>query len=330
VPEFPELAALRKMGSDDSILHLNSDQLLVLKSGDEEHKLLFPPQRAGRQTGRSRAPEPGGTPDLERVVSHCQQQLTEAALVLLAELQSRLASSKLLEAFIVLSPEYWWQPGVPTTADFKAKLATLVEAYGRAAEILQPGMDQATVMQPLIDKAELEVQSGFFYEQARSVAVQLNLKLKQEAADRQRKQQPPGTAPQVTVDNYHDWEVSSTQSDDEEPLLPVSYFTTDGDMRPPLSRFWAAMCSTSSMAGRMSQFATLARILITIVPGSVEEERLFSAMNFLKHRLRSRLTTGLVPAMRVFTDRRYTLAEFPVEAVTEMWLNGMGKRRRMV
>jgi hypothetical protein len=50
------------------------------------------------------------------------------------------------------------------------------------------------------------------------------------------------------------------------------------------------------LAGHVLQFATLARILTTIVPGSVEEERLFSAMNFLKHRLHSRLTTGLVPA----------------------------------
>jgi hypothetical protein len=236
-----------------------------------------------------------------------------------------MASSSLLDAFSILSPEYWWGPGGPTLADFKQKLTVLTDTYGKAVSC--GGQDYP----PLVSSSETGVQAGYYFQYARTISIELSHKLKQEAADRERaKAGQPARASAVTADNYHEWEVSSTQSDDDEPELPTSYFTTDGDMRPTLSRFWAAMCSSPIMEGHVSEFAALARILITLVPGSVEEERLFSAMNFLKHKLRSRLTTGLVPAVRVFTDRRYKLSAFPIKEATNKWLYGMDVDRRNV
>jgi hypothetical protein len=56
------------------------------------------------------------------------------------------------------------------------------------------------------------------------------------------------------------------------------------------------------------------------VPGSVEIKRSFSALNFIKHRLRNRLTTGLVPALRVFlSGKAYSFSTFPFEEVKQKW-----------
>jgi hypothetical protein len=55
-----------------------------------------------------------------------------------------------------------------------------------------------------------------------------------------------------------------------------------------------------------------------MVPCSVEDERVFSAMNFIKSRLRNRLTVHLSEAVRLFRCNR-TLRDFDFAAALEHW-----------
>jgi hypothetical protein len=65
-------------------------------------------------------------------------------------------------------------------------------------------------------------------------------------------------------------------------------------------------------AASISEFVLLAEICLVQVPGSVEEERMFSAMNYIKNFLRNRLAEQhLNVAARLFQQRRYTLSNFP-------------------
>ena len=65
------------------------------------------------------------------------------------------------------------------------------------------------------------------------------------------------------------------------------------------------------------------------VPGSVEEERTFSAMAYLKNKQRNRLLSAhLNAAMRLFLQRQHTLATFPYPIAMQHWRSGAQKRGR--
>ncbi len=61
----------------------------------------------------------------------------------------------------------------------------------------------------------------------------------------------------------------------------------------------------------ISEWAAAAQLVIVMVPGSVEEERLFSVMNFLKDDTRNSLCLHLEAAVRIFSQQKYNTADFP-------------------
>ena len=56
-----------------------------------------------------------------------------------------------------------------------------------------------------------------------------------------------------------------------------------------------------------------------MVPGSVEAERMFATMSFLKDNMRNRLTTHLGPCARIYSQSTYSLANFPYEEALKHW-----------
>jgi hypothetical protein len=68
----------------------------------------------------------------------------------------------------------------------------------------------------------------------------------------------------------------------------------------------------------------LAEMSIMLAPTSVEDERTFSCLNYIKNHQRSRLGSGnshdhLVWAMRLFISRLFTLDTSPYAAVIKEW-----------
>ena len=63
----------------------------------------------------------------------------------------------------------------------------------------------------------------------------------------------------------------------------------------------------------LSEWAVLAELALVMVLGSVEAERMFSTMSFLKDKVRIRLTTHLGPRSRIYSQSTYSLANFPYE-----------------
>jgi hypothetical protein len=71
-------------------------------------------------------------------------------------------------------------------------------------------------------------------------------------------------------------------------------------------------------------WARLAEMSIVLAPTSVEDERTFSGLNYIKNDQRSRLGSGnshdhLVWAMRMLISRLFTLDTFPYAAVIKEW-----------
>jgi hypothetical protein len=63
----------------------------------------------------------------------------------------------------------------------------------------------------------------------------------------------------------------------------------------------------------------LAKLAFTLVPGSVEEERMFSAMTFLKNAKRNRLLAEYLTAARLFKDSAYTVDNFDFPRALKFW-----------
>ena len=81
----------------------------------------------------------------------------------------------------------------------------------------------------------------------------------------------------------------------------------------------AVTSAAESVYQQLSEWAVLAEVALVMVPGSVEAERMFSTMSFLKDKVRNRLTTHLGPCARIYSQSTYSLANFPYEEALKHW-----------
>ena len=95
------------------------------------------------------------------------------------------------------------------------------------------------------------------------------------------------------------------------------------------SRFWRELCLDAKFKVDCSEYLVLAELAFVMVPGSVEDERLFSAMNFIKNELRNRLKNPhLTAAVRLFFSRQFTVKTFPYMEALKAWRAAAAKRGR--
>ncbi len=66
------------------------------------------------------------------------------------------------------------------------------------------------------------------------------------------------------------------------------------------SECWLELMQDKSVRSGVSEYAKLAEIALVMVPGSVEDERRFSALTFRKSKVRNRLLAHLGQVMRMF------------------------------
>ena len=81
----------------------------------------------------------------------------------------------------------------------------------------------------------------------------------------------------------------------------------------------AVTSAAESVYQQLSEWAVLAEVALVMVPGSVEAERMFSTMSFLKDKVRNRLTTHLGPCAGIYSQSTYSLANFPYEEALKHW-----------
>ena len=83
--------------------------------------------------------------------------------------------------------------------------------------------------------------------------------------------------------------------------------------------FWRRLMVTPTATMNMSECGVLAELALVMVPGSVEAERMFSTMTFIKDNLRNRLTTHLSPCACIYSQHTYTLSNFPYAEAIMAW-----------
>jgi hypothetical protein len=76
---------------------------------------------------------------------------------------------------------------------------------------------------------------------------------------------------------------------------------------------------------RISEFFKVAELAIVSVIGSVEDERTFLNLTFIKSKLRNRLTSNLETVMRLYGQKIFSIEDFPYQDAIDNWLE---KERR--
>lgn len=95
----------------------------------------------------------------------------------------------------------------------------------------------------------------------------------------------------------------------------------------PLTRLWKGLDAATCLTHHFSEYMKLAEIAIVHVLGSVEDERVFSWVSFLKSKVRNSLDKHLQCVVGMYSQKIYTLETFPYDAAFEKWVNG-GERYR--
>lgn len=94
----------------------------------------------------------------------------------------------------------------------------------------------------------------------------------------------------------------------------------------PLTKLWRTVGQNSLMLSRLSEWIKVAELAVTAVLGSVEDERTFSTLSFMKSKLRNRLGGHLDTCVKVYAQDFYTQETFPYQTAISHWRDGKVRR----
>jgi hypothetical protein len=87
----------------------------------------------------------------------------------------------------------------------------------------------------------------------------------------------------------------------------------------PATKLWQIMGANSLLRHAFPEYFRLATMALTLVLGSVEDERAFSTVGFVKGKLRNKLVEHLPLCVKMFTQKFYTLRSFPYQEAVDIW-----------
>ena len=92
--------------------------------------------------------------------------------------------------------------------------------------------------------------------------------------------------------------------------------------------FFLSIIKKPGAAASMQEWMKLAELIFVMVPGSVEEERMFSAMTYIKNLWRNRLSAyHLTCCARAFSHSTVTLTNFNYERAIAVWMEAAARRK---
>ena len=92
-----------------------------------------------------------------------------------------------------------------------------------------------------------------------------------------------------------------------------------------ITRLWKRISQSEVLRTSISEYFKLSDLCQTMILGSVEDERVFSALGFLKSNVRNKLDKNLETCLRLFVTQ-YNVRDFPYERSLAIW-NSTCERR---
>ena len=91
------------------------------------------------------------------------------------------------------------------------------------------------------------------------------------------------------------------------------------DRRDRFVLLWQSMTTSDAAEVRLSEYIKLAKLAMTVVGTSVNDERAFSAISFVKSPERNRLDEHLEVAVRAKYQGQFTYETFPMQEGLKEW-----------
>lgn len=239
-------------------------------------------------TGRAGRPAAGYNPvskaGLEAQRQHVEGQLQQTAAHVVTSIRQRFPANEQLEALAVVYPHFHDEQRSVDDADVEKHVDTIIAHWG-VARTLADG----TAVPPMLNADTLREQAGDYIAVAKEAADRAR------AAHAEQKQRQTAGVTQRTPGG---------EGDVKERRGPAL-----------ITLFWRILSSAPNFEARLSEWGKVAEIAITMVGGSVSDERTFSCMNLVTGEQRASLSTHLELCVR-FAELDMALGDFPLlEAV---------------
>jgi hypothetical protein len=91
----------------------------------------------------------------------------------------------------------------------------------------------------------------------------------------------------------------------------------------PFTCLWKVINVFHLLSNIFLEYLKLAKIAMMHVLGSIEDERCFNLVSFLKSKLHNHLNPHLHPIVALYAQRFFTLNTFPYATTFESWANVM-------
>ncbi|KAJ9523852.1 hypothetical protein QJQ45_020049, partial [Haematococcus lacustris] len=140
---------------------------------------------------------------------------------------------------------------------------------------------------------------------------------------------PPEHAKGLAVVYAHYWDKQPSDEDFLERLAIVKARSAAANPAKETTKLCRYLAGQPITKADILEYIELAELALVMTPGSVEEERMFSAMAYLKDDTRNRLQEcHLNVCARVFSSNKFDLDIFPDERAISKWLDNAAVRGR--
>lgn len=195
---------------------------------------------------------------------------SEIAQALCDELDHRFPQHEVLDAFGIVYPQYWQQPGAEESFSQHLQVLKNFYCHSRAVNNGRPLFEggESFIAPEMLNASALDTQQGLF---------KVTMKANCESA----------CSPPFNLN--------------------------------PLIKLWRTLFASRHLSKLISEYMKLAQLGSVLVLGSVEDERCFSSLKFLKSCQRNRLGKHLPLVVRMFGQQYFTLENFPYNDAIESW-----------
>ncbi|KAG0595418.1 hypothetical protein M758_UG165000 [Ceratodon purpureus] len=134
--------------------------------------------------------------------------------------------------------------------------------------------------------------------------------------------------PCVNLERDGDWVpqlLSSADLDSQMAMFKMAMKSNSkGVLTPPftvnpMTKLWQILGSNALLVYAFPEYFMVSKMAMTIVLGSVEDERAFSTIGFIKDKLRNKLGEHLPLCVQMFTQKFYTFKNFPYTEAVQTW-----------
>ena len=90
-------------------------------------------------------------------------------------------------------------------------------------------------------------------------------------------------------------------------------------------KLWTILGESQFLQENMSEYFKLVDLCETIILGSMEDKRMFSALSFLKSKLRNKLDKNVDTCLRLYVTK-YDITNFPFNRAIALWRSECERR----